>query len=344
MVLSPRESGKFIASSARDVFIENENVKRLALQVVEAIANDSFSLNNFLQCAFHPKHDEPLAVDWIFVLDTLNFSFWTATGAKKWTVNGCTGYFALCAAVKRAIEEGKPILDPAYYSKITLSDAETIFRGDNEVKIPLMQERLQVLHEAGNVLLSKYQGTFQTCIKSCKGSAIKLLDLIVNEFNAYRDEADYEGQRVSLYKRAQILIGDIWSCFQGCGIGEFHDINSITMFADYRIPQVFLYFKAFRYSDSLMKKLQSDEPLESGSREEVEIRGCSIELVERLCAEVRKIIEDPKTSLKSPEAQNTAKHVNAVLIDQFLWDYRRQHAESIDEQCIPFHKTRCIYY
>lgn len=29
------------------------------------------------------------------------------------------------------------------------------------------------------------------------------------------------------------------------------------MFADYRIPQVFLYFKAFRYSDSLLKKLQS---------------------------------------------------------------------------------------
>lgn len=40
-------------------------------------------------------------------------------------------------------------------------------------------------------------GTFKTCIKSCKGSAVKLLDLIVNEFKAYRDEAVYEGQRGS---------------------------------------------------------------------------------------------------------------------------------------------------
>lgn len=33
------------------------------------------------------------------------------------------------------------------------------------------------------------------------------------------------------------------------------------MFADYRIPQVFLYFKAFRYSDSLLKKLQVGKTL-----------------------------------------------------------------------------------
>ncbi|XP_032673897.1 queuosine salvage protein [Odontomachus brunneus] len=345
MALSPRESGKFISSTARNVFIDNENIKWPALAFVEAIENSSFSLDKFLQCEFHPRHDDPLAVDWIFVLDTLNFSFWTATGSKKWTVNGQTGYFALCAAVKRAIEEGKPIQDPAYYSKITLSDVETIFRGDDEaVKIPLIHERVQVLHEAGKVLLSKYEGTFETCIKSCKRSAMKLLDLIIGEFKAYRDEAVYEGEKVSFYKRAQILIGDIWTCFKGRGIGEFHDINSITMFADYRIPQVFLYVKAFRYSDSLLKKLQSDELLENGSREEVEIRGCSIELVERICEEVERLLESSKSFLQTPEAQETAKHVNAIMIDQFLWDYRRRHAKTIDERNIPFHKTRCIYY
>ena len=39
---------------------------------------------------------------------------------------------------------------------------------------------------------------------------------------------------VSFYKRAQILIADIWSCFEGKSYGEFNDINTITMFADYR--------------------------------------------------------------------------------------------------------------
>lgn len=234
-------------------------------------------------------------------------------------------------------QEGKPILDPKYYSQITQSDAENIFRGDDEVNIPLIHDRLKVLHEAGKVLLSKYQGTFVECIKSCEGSAAKLLKLIVNEFESYHDEAVYLGQRVSIYKRAQILIGDIWSCFKGCGLGKFHDIDYITMFADYRIPQVFLYFKAFRYSDSLLKKLQSDEPLENGSREEVEIRGCSIEVVKRIHAEVQKMIRESELDLKT-------MLVNAVLIDQFLWDYRRNNAEIMEAESIPFHKTRSIYY
>ena len=34
--------------------------------------------------------------------------------------------------------------------------------------------------------------------------------------------------------------------------------------------------------------------------------------------------------------------VNAVLIDHYLWDYRREHAAETAD--IPFHKVRCIYY
>ena len=40
---------------------------------------------------------------------------------------------------------------------------------------------------------------------------------------------------VSFYKRAQILVADIWACFEGKDYGEFHDIDTITMFADYRL-------------------------------------------------------------------------------------------------------------
>lgn len=39
---------------------------------------------------------------------------------------------------------------------------------------------------------------------------------------------------VSLYKRAQILVADIWACFEGQGHGRFADIDTLTMFADYR--------------------------------------------------------------------------------------------------------------
>lgn len=40
---------------------------------------------------------------------------------------------------------------------------------------------------------------------------------------------------MALNKRAQILVADIWACFEGKGLGTFHDISTaITMFADYR--------------------------------------------------------------------------------------------------------------
>lgn len=338
MALMPKESAKLVAGLAKHVFVEKEGVKKLASTVLDGIKTGKIRTGNFSQVKFHPQRDDPRATDWIFVLDTLNFSFWTETGAKKWTVNGETGYFAFCAAVNRAIDEGKPMWDPKYYSQLTRQDVENIFRGDDgETGIPLIQERIKGLHQAGNVLLDKYQGTFVECIKSCDGSAEKLLKLIVDEFESYRDEADYEGHRISIYKRAQILIGDIWACFEGRGLGEFRDVDSIAMFADYRIPQVLVHFGAMRYNESLMRKLESDVPLEQGSKEEVEIRACSIEAVEQVCDEVRSLIQaDPKLKL------NPTMAVNAIVIDHFLWDYRREYARELER--IPFHKTRTVYY
>ena len=59
---------------------------------------------------------------------------------------------------------------------------------------------------------------------------------------------------MKIYKRVQILVADIWACFEGKGIGEFTDIDSITMFADYRVPQILVHLGAMRYSDKLMKQ------------------------------------------------------------------------------------------
>ncbi|XP_043582507.1 queuosine salvage protein isoform X2 [Bombus pyrosoma] len=323
MILMPKESAKLIDVCSKDVSVEEEGIKNLAYAVFEALNDRKISVNNFSQCQFHPSPDDLKAVDWIFVLDTLNYSFWSKTNCPKWTVNGQTGYFALCAAIKRAVD-------------ITRSEAEHIFRGDTETSIPLLDERVKSLRDAGKVLLEKYQGTFTNCVKSCSRSAEKLLKCIVEEFESYRDEADYRIHKVSFYKRAQILIGDIWACFKGQGIGEFEDIDCITMFADYRIPQVLLHFGAIRYSNTLLSRLQSDIELENGSEDEIEIRGCSIEVIERVKDEVRTLIgRYPNLALKKSD-------INAILIDHFLWDYRREHAAELES--IPFHKTRCIYY
>lgn len=83
-------------------------------------------------------------------------------------------------------------------------------------------------------LIDEYQefgGSFANCIDSANFSAAGLVNLITESFDCFRDETVFHGKRVRLYKRAQILVADLWACFNGEDFGEFNDIDKITMFA-----------------------------------------------------------------------------------------------------------------
>ncbi|KAK0082210.1 hypothetical protein PV326_007285 [Microctonus aethiopoides] len=236
-------------------------------------------------------------------------------------------------ALFRNIQEGVPIIDPNYFANINKDDLGRILRGDSGSEtIPLLDERVQNLQQVGKILVEKYNSTFVECVKAAQYSAEKLLKLIINEFECYRDEADFYGHRVSFYKRAQILIGDIWSCYKGKDLGEFNDIDIITMFADYRVPQVLMHFGALRYSNPLLSTLQTGTELEFGCIEESEIRGCSIEIVERVVDRVRTLIK------QYPNLNINPFSCNPIVLDHFLWDYRRKNAEKL--AYLPFHKVR----
>lgn len=77
-----------------------------------------------------------------------------------------------------------------------------------------------------------------------------------------------------------------------------------------------------------MDALSCDLLLESGSEFEVEIRGCSILAVDLITRELRKL---------RPESE-----VNDVLVDYFLWGFRREKAKEMER--FPYHKTRSIFY
>lgn len=243
-------------------------------KIIEAVTTGKLDIKNFSQHEFHPKPDNPSACNWIFLIDTLNFCFWTPGEARKYNVEGNTGYFALCAAINRAIKDGIDVTNPKVYSEFSLDDLENIFRSDDGVtKIPLLMERQQCLQEVGRKLIQKYDGDFKNVVEAAKGSAKKLLEIVVEDFPCFRDEADYKGKRVSIYKRAQILVGDIYACYQGEGLGHFEDINeTITMFADYRVPQVLVHFGALIYNDELTRDLKADRKFENGEEMEVEVR------------------------------------------------------------------------
>ncbi|KPJ00316.1 UPF0553 protein C9orf64-like [Papilio xuthus] len=332
-VMLPAKSGEFIAKHAKHVKINKDGGEKLCKEILSSIKCNQLQMPDTGSDSIHPSKDHPRAVDWVFVTDALNFCFWSKNKEKQWVVDGFTGYFALEAALNRAIKNGVDITNPEFYSKITKEQLLDIMKGDTDVIIPLFEQRISVLHEIGSILIEKFNGTFETCVKEANKSAIKLLEIVVDNFPCFRDEAMYNGQAVSFYKRAQILVADMWNFFNGTSWGQFEDIDNLTMFADYRVPQVLVYFGVMSYSDELMNKLNNDELLESGSDEEIEIRGCSIHAVELLKKRIEDEIKEKQLAVSVP---------NSSLIDYYLWCYRRKHAQEVES--IPYHKTLGIFY
>ncbi|KAL7390887.1 hypothetical protein ABVT39_000868 [Epinephelus coioides] len=207
-----------------------------------------------------------------------------------------------------------------------------VLRSDNETPMPMLKERHQVLTEGGRVL-QEHGGSFRSFISQAGSDARKMVERIVEKIPSYRDEATYEGRRVSFYKRAQILVADFWGVMEARGEGDIIGMDWLTMFADYRVPQGLVYLGALRYSEALMQALRNGELLSSGDRWEVEIRGCSIWSVELIKDRLCKLVQ---------ERDGQTCNVNSAIIDFYLWPYTKQHHKEMAH--IPIHHTRCIYY
>lgn len=134
----------------------------------------------------------------------------------------------------------------------------------------------------------RFDNSFVNCVEEAAGSAAALVNLLVDHFPCFRDEVNFEGKDVHFYKRAQILVADLWACFEGDGYGRFHDIDKITMFAgeyvchspnirltkvDYRIPQMLYYLGCLTYCPPLQHHIRQLNLIESGHTWEVQIRG-----------------------------------------------------------------------
>ncbi|CAG8488579.1 3004_t:CDS:10, partial [Ambispora gerdemannii] len=352
------KSAEFIYEHSKDVRITKEGIHNAANIVFENIKQKKYSVKNWKMNDLHPKQADKAAINWIFLVDLLNFSFWSDLDKEDTPGHSCpdrftvlyndrshTGYWSLCAAINRALQKGIPITTPEFYaSKERLSDLEIkqIFKSETSEDIPLLEERIKSIRQAGRILTeaSKFNGTFLTCIQQANQSSLRLLTIIVENFPSFRDEALFLGRTVKFYKRAQILIADIWACFEGLGYGTFHDIDEITIFADYRVPQALHHLQALSYSPSLEATLDNYTLLESGSRLEIEIRGCSIwavELIRRHIAQKLLPSEDGKIGAEDSEPLR----VNAILLDFYIWDFASSNKTMLN---VKMHRTRSIFY
>ncbi|KAJ3491692.1 hypothetical protein NLI96_g502 [Meripilus lineatus] len=320
--------------------------------------------------------------------DRFGIEWRTGWGEDSRTVH--TGYWSLVAAIDRALEEGIPITDPSFYSSEDLCpDAliAHIFRraAQSSENIPLLKERIAILREVGSILTTQYRGSFQTFLNTLqeehqgRATALHLVKKVTDTFPSFRDEVSFEGRRgetksstasfaadvqykVCLWKRAQILVAESWAAFHPPTTSNLPHplfpagpaIHQLTMFADYRVPQILHHLGILTYPPSLLDLLRNHAPFPSGSREEVSIRSASIVAVERVR---REMLELKLAAISDSEGEEDIgeeeleESVSSVMIDFFLWDLAKR-VESGDEsiegiqttEIVPAHRTRSIWY
>ena len=278
----------------------------------------------------HPCHffdGTAESVRWIFALDVLNHCFWPDPGEPVWTViydgEPYSGYWGLAASLKRAQEQGFPITDPHFMSSISAGDLAEIFSGQG--RMPMFEERLKNLREAGSIILSELGGDIMSLFDAASGfSAVRLASTIVSLFPSFCDEAIYRTDRVYFWKRAQIFAFDVFTAFGGKKWGKFKDIEHLTAFADYKLPQVLRELGIISYERGLAARIDAMEHLQQGSEEEIEIRAMTVWAVKEL----------------GNGFQEHGRNLTSTLVDNWLW--RLGQLDAFRKR--PFHRCRTIFY
>ena len=84
------------------------DVPQVLEEASAAVASGVRVGDRFAASPLHPQTADPAAVDWVFLVTTLNFNFWAPEGTAKYGVRHggvmYDGYFSLCAAINRALD------------------------------------------------------------------------------------------------------------------------------------------------------------------------------------------------------------------------------------------------
>ena len=127
-------------------------------------------------------------------------------------------------------------------------------------------------------------------------SCPRLVKSIIDNFTGFRDQAIYKGRQIFFYKRAQILVSDLCGAYDDyrvavphVSVPELCDQSELTMFADYRVPQILRHRGIFVYSEELAAAVDSEKEMAYSSEFEVELRAATVDTVGQIFKKVQAI-------------------------------------------------------
>ena len=313
------ESTKYVVDNAKNVKINEAKVREFASSFDHK--NVQHWLNEAPIDFSHMSEEEKL--NFLLVFNSMSFRYW---GEPKWAVEykgkEYDGSWAMVVCIRRAMDEGKPILDAHYRANLNRDDFADILQGN--VEIPLLDERLSITKKVASTLLQKYDGNLEQLIELAGKDALKLLNLIIENFPSFDDKTTYQGEDIFFYKRAQLLVADIYQIFNGEGYGELNNVDALTACADYKLPQILRGNGILEYSAELAKKIDAQIPIGKDSDEEIEIRASTIWAIEKI-----------KEAL-----QGQGKHNSSFEINNHIWLLSQNKSHGFS----PYHHTETSAY
>eukprot|EP01105_Mastigella_eilhardi_P019250 TRINITY_DN4519_c0_g1_i2.p1 TRINITY_DN4519_c0_g1~~TRINITY_DN4519_c0_g1_i2.p1 ORF type:complete len:368 (+),score=108.39 TRINITY_DN4519_c0_g1_i2:72-1106(+) len=155
---------------------------------------------------------------------------------------------------------------------------------------PLTVLILRVAHELARGLRAAGIASMTDFVRGvlARGSDTPACDLVralVETFPlAFNDVHEYEGQRVCFYKKAQLVVGELYYRFRKEDHRfDFPDAHRLTAFVDNVIVATLRKAGVVSCTEALSQRISRCEPLPSGSRDEVALRAAALAAVERVC-------------------------------------------------------------
>ena len=237
---------------------------------------------------FDYGNDANFIMDLTLVTNVLNFAFTNfETGVKFETEYMGKSYSdseAMMACFHRTIKEGIPFFDGHYLSQITREQLGAIFAGN--IDIPMLDERVALLRQVGEKLVANYGGKFHSFVRDCSPRLYDggngLLERLTTEFPRFEDVSEYKGQKVEIYKLAQLGIWGMHLALSPRGAWQLEDAHMLTAFADYIVPVGLRVMGIFEYAPELESQINSLTEVKRDSDAEIELRASSIYSIAKL--------------------------------------------------------------
>jgi len=313
-----RTSCRAVAERATHVGINHDHIRHYAasLPVDQAISPE-------LDPHIHYLDHGDATVAYVLILDTINFGSGYFPYLRKRP--GMSGYFSIAASLTDFFKgQGSPTAEQL--TQLSLGECTRILGQDpdNEIIRELMQLFAAALNELGQYLIAGFRGNYLELVKAADASAEHLVSLLV-KMPFFNDVEPYDDLNVHFYKRAQLTAADLSIALKGQGLGFFHDLHGMTMFADNLVPHVLRMDGILLYDENLAARIDSEELIPSGSPEEVEIRACALHAVE----------------LTAKALKEGGHDVSPVGLDYVLWNRGQQ---PYYKEVKPRHRTRTVFY